>query len=495
VVVLKLLVGEPKYPFMTLRGPRSGRSSVGAIGSVLAGLALLLAGGAGAVAAPTPPTSTTSTPSTASNASARPAITRLSGSDRYATAAAISQATFGPGVPIAYVATGQAFPDALAGAAAAAGRGPVLLTRADRLPAAAALELKRLAPAKLVVLGGPASVSDATLSAASGAAGGVATSRLAGADRYATAATISAATFRPGVPVAYLATGVTFADALAGAAAGAGRAPVLLTTSDDLPAATATELKRLAPARIVVLGSTSSISDTVATAASAASSASFTRLAGVDEFGDAAAISEASFAPGAPGVFLATATNYADALAGAAATGGRGPVILVEAGTLPNVEAGELRRLHAGSTTVFGGTSAVSDTVARSADIISGQGIPVPSSSAAAAVSLAQAQIGKPYLWGGSGPDSFDCSGLTAYVWKPAGVALVHNAAMQDDQVASIPVSAAAPGDLLFYGSPVYHVAVYAGNGQMIEAAHTGTPVRLVPVRTQDLADAGRPLS
>ncbi len=97
-------------------------------------------------------------------------------------------------------------------------------------------------------------------------------SRLAGSDRYATAAAVSAATFpSPGVPVAYVATGLNFPDALAGsvAAARAG-GPLLLVTKDTVPAATATELARLKPARIVILGSTGAISEATATAARSA---------------------------------------------------------------------------------------------------------------------------------------------------------------------------------------------------------------------------------
>jgi cell wall-associated NlpC family hydrolase len=135
----------------------------------------------------------------------------------------------------------------------------------------------------------------------------------------------------------------------------------------------------------------------------------------------------------------------------------------------------------------------VTDAVANLADQITAGGIPNQRAGAATAVQAAQAQLGKPYQWGGAGPDAFDCSGLTAWAWNAVGVVLPHNAAQQDDAVADIPVSAALPGDLLFYGNPdVYHEAIYVGNGQMIEAANSSAPVRLVPVRTQDLENAGR---
>ncbi len=175
-----------------------------------------------------------------------PTVTRLAGADRYGTAVAVSQDTFDPGVTAVYLVTGEDFPDALAaGAAAAHDGGPVLLTRPDTLPAATRDELLRLAPTRVVVVGGSAVVSDAVLAAVMDL--GLSVMRLAGSDRYATAAAVSQATFLAGTSPLYVATGEGFADALAGvAAAGAADAPMLLTRPGDLPAATAAEITRLA---------------------------------------------------------------------------------------------------------------------------------------------------------------------------------------------------------------------------------------------------------
>jgi cell wall-associated NlpC family hydrolase len=453
---------------------------------LLAGPALLAAFGVTAGAATTPSTTTPS---------GRPPVTRLAGPDRYATAAAVSAATFGAGLDTVYLATGVQFPDALAGAAAAAGHAPVLLVSDTLVPSTTATELGRLAPKHLVVLGGPVAVPDAVVSAAVSAAGGAPATRLAGADRYATAAAVSAATFSPGVPTAYLATGLSFPDALAGSAAAGGHGPVLLAAGDTLTAATASELARLAPKKLIVLGDPTVLSDAAAKAAqSAASVSTFTRLAGLGPAAASAAISAGSFTAGGPVVYLATGLDFADALAGAAIASGHGPILLVTPTTLPDVVAAELRRLHASSTVVLGGTAAVGAAVADASDAATAQGIPASNPQGPAALTAAKAQIGKQYQWGGAGPDVFDCSGLTAWAWNAVQSTLPHNAAAQDDLVADIPVSAAEPGDLLFYGNPdVYHVAVYAGGGMMVEAAHTGVPVRLTPIRTQDLLNAGRP--
>jgi peptidoglycan DL-endopeptidase CwlO len=104
------------------------------------------------------------------------------------------------------------------------------------------------------------------------------------------------------------------------------------------------------------------------------------------------------------------------------------------------------------------------------------------SAAARTAVSTALAQVGDPYVWGAAGPGSFDCSGLTQYAYAAAGVSLPHSSGMQSQMGASVSSSAMAPGDLLFYYSPVSHVAMYIGNGQMVHASTYGQPVKVVPV-------------
>lgn len=115
-------------------------------------------------------------------------------------------------------------------------------------------------------------------------------------------------------------------------------------------------------------------------------------------------------------------------------------------------------------------------------------------------VKMAESQIGVPYVWAGATPGkAFDCSGLTMWAWKQAGVNLPHNADAQyhdSAHVEHVPLSQLKPGDLLFYndGGSIHHVTMYVGNGKMVEAPHTGANVREVPVRTQGLMPmAGRP--
>ncbi len=189
--------------------------------------------------------------------------------------------------------------------------------------------------------------------------------RIAGGDRFATAAKISAAHFQPGVPVAFVATGDQFPDALAGGAAAAkAGGPILLVQRDSVPSVTATELSRLKPARIVVLGGTGAVSDTVRSALGAYTSGGVTRIGGADRFVTAAAISGTYFGAGVPVVYVATGSDFPDALGGgAAAARGGGPVLLVKHGGIPAATANELGRLKPGKIVVLGGSGVISGAV------------------------------------------------------------------------------------------------------------------------------------
>lgn len=115
-----------------------------------------------------------------------------------------------------------------------------------------------------------------------------------------------------------------------------------------------------------------------------------------------------------------------------------------------------------------------------------------PASGAAAAVAEARRQLGKPYRWGGAGPDSFDCSGLTMWAWRAGGKSLPHSSRAQFSATSRIPLSQIQPGDLVFYGSPIHHMGIYVGGGTMVEASQTGTPVRYASIYRRDMAGVGR---
>jgi cell wall-associated NlpC family hydrolase len=116
---------------------------------------------------------------------------------------------------------------------------------------------------------------------------------------------------------------------------------------------------------------------------------------------------------------------------------------------------------------------------------------PPPNAGAAKAIEEAKRQLGKPYEWGGSGPDTFDCSGLTAWAWRAGGKTLSHYTGAQWSETARVDVSQLQPGDLVFFGSDLHHVGLYVGNGQMIEAPQTGSVVRYASIYRSDLVQQG----
>jgi cell wall-associated NlpC family hydrolase len=120
--------------------------------------------------------------------------------------------------------------------------------------------------------------------------------------------------------------------------------------------------------------------------------------------------------------------------------------------------------------------------------------VPTPPASGRAgiAVQTALAQLGKPYVWGAAGPNSFDCSGLTMYSWAAAGVALSDSSSIQSQQGSPVAISDLEPGDLVFYYSPVSHVAMYIGNGNVVHAPHPGSVVQIVPLESMPIAWARR---
>lgn len=99
---------------------------------------------------------------------------------------------------------------------------------------------------------------------------------------------------------------------------------------------------------------------------------------------------------------------------------------------------------------------------------------PANASAAAIAVDAAYSVIGAPYVWGSAGPSTFDCSGLTSWAWAQAGVSIPHSSAAQYSALPHVPLDQVEPGDLIFYYSPISHVALYVGGGAIIHARHPG---------------------
>ena len=269
-------------------------------------------------------------------------VTRIAGSDRYATAAAASQAAF-DSATVAYLAVGTSYPEAVAAGPIAALRdAPLLLTRTESLPPQTRSEMQRLGVNEVVILGGTGAVSSAV---EADLASIYTVTRISGTDRYSTVAAISSSYFQPdAVPVAYVARGDLFVDALAGGpTAVAHDGPILLTDKNSLPTATAAELDRLNPGKIVILGGTAAISTAVESELGQHTAGGVSRLAGSNRYSTAVNIS--STLPSGPStIYLATSLNYPDALAAVPLTG-TDPLLLVTDKMVPGDTANRIAAL------------------------------------------------------------------------------------------------------------------------------------------------------
>jgi putative cell wall-binding protein len=188
-------------------------------------------------------------------------------------------------------------------------------------------------------------------------------SRLSGQSRYATAAAISQGTFTAKGGVVFLASGETFPDALsAGPAAAKKSSPILLTAKDELPPETVSELRRLAPKRIYILGGELTVSPQVEADASAYAG-SVIRLAGRDRYQTGVSISQQLWTT-ADTVYVASGTMYPDALSGGALAARDGaPVLLSDGAHLPEAIEVELRRLQPTRVVLLGGELTLSADV------------------------------------------------------------------------------------------------------------------------------------
>ncbi|MFQ6173260.1 cell wall-binding repeat-containing protein [Oryzobacter sp. R7] len=284
---------------------------------------------------------------------------RIAGANRYATAVEASKALYtdevlaSTPVEVAFVANGLNYPDALAATSLVPQYGPMLLVPpTGTVPGNVMAELNRLNPDFVVIIGGTGAVSAGVESQLATVAE---TDRVDGEDRYETAgyaAVITDGTYEgsdpetpePGVDTLFVVSGENFPDALAaGAATGQNRGAVVLTKRTSLPEWTAMAIEMIEPERVVILGGTGSVSDTVRSqVASLVPGKQVVRRAGADRFGTAAAVSLNEFDRPASGIMLANGLTFPDALSAA----GFGavveyPLLLAKATCAPKATADE----------------------------------------------------------------------------------------------------------------------------------------------------------
>ncbi|MFD5543993.1 NlpC/P60 family protein [Streptomyces sp. NPDC127079] len=170
-----------------------------------------------------------------------------------------------------------------------------------------------------------------------------------------------------------------------------------------------------------------------------------------------------------------------------------------------DAELGEARRLLSGlspeqrAAVTADGTGRASRSASDGRDPLTQGGVAAPGahaaapdSRAAAAVAYAYSKLGSPYVWGATGPDAFDCSGLAQAAYRSAGVSIPRTTYAQINAGHRVSRSELQPGDLVFFYSGISHVGIYIGNGQMIHAPNPSAPVRIAPVDEMPFAGATR---
>lgn len=304
-------------------------------------------------------------PPTDADAATKPAITRLSGTDRYATAMAISKAAYPSGAVTAYLSSGEEYADALAaGPAAAKAGGPLLLTQKNSLPTAVEAEIRRLGVTRIVVTGGTGAISDAVLTRLKAFVPSV--TRVFGQDRYATARAVVSSAFSTSAKV-FVVSGENFPDALAatGAASATG-SPVILVpgTRPGLEPDTRQLLTNLGAQSAVLVGGTAVMSTAVESGVRSVVP-TVNRASGTDRFGTATALNTMVFGP-TPEAIVASGLGFADALAGSSLAAVRhAPVYTSRPDCVPDPVATDITgRLGATKVTLLGGTGSLDSNVA-----------------------------------------------------------------------------------------------------------------------------------
>lgn len=285
-------------------------------------------------------------------------VTRLSGANRYATAVAISKEGWSYSAAV-IIARGDNYADALAGVPLAYRLvAPILLTAPKALPAVTRREITRLGATRAIILGGVGAVSSDV--AAALRAMGLEVERIAGSDRFDTAARIAARLAPNGISTAVIASGRNFPDALAAApyAAAAGY-PVLLVESASVPRVAEQALRDLGVSETIVVGGTGVISSGVLSKLPRPR-----RISGADRYETAVALAR-HFSPQGDRYFIATGRDFADAITGGVLAAQEDAGLLLVSTSVPNAVRTYLQQREAKSVCILGGTGAVSTATAN----------------------------------------------------------------------------------------------------------------------------------
>ncbi|MDO9441790.1 MAG: cell wall-binding repeat-containing protein [Beijerinckiaceae bacterium] len=291
-------------------------------------------------------------------------VDRVSGSDRYQTAVDISKAAYPAKASVVYVANGGNYPDALAaGPVAAHVGGPLLLTDTNTLVPSVAAEIERLAPTKIIIVGGTGSVSEKVATQLKALKSKSNVVRIGGTDRYDTGRLLIDDSFDT-APSAYVATGTNFPDALsAGPAASSKGGPVVLVSggAGTIDQPTNKLFSSLAPNTISIAGGNGSVSQGIEISLRAI--APTDRQAGASRYDTSTAINKAAI-KSSDRAFLATGVNFPDALAASAWAGAlSAPLYVVPGNCVPQGTLDTMKAQGVNHITLIGGVNSLNKSV------------------------------------------------------------------------------------------------------------------------------------
>jgi cell wall-associated NlpC family hydrolase len=380
-------------------------------------------------------------------------VSRISGENRFMTAVEISKKGWSNGADTILLSVGDNFPDALSGGPLAYSLdAPILLTHGEYIPSVVEKEIERLGAKKAFVLGGKKVISDAVVQKLESK--GIIVERVAGQNRYDTSAEI-AKRMNTQSDTAIVAFGGNFPDSLAIAAFAAQKGyPILLTDKNALPEATKEALKNYN--HTIAVGGEGVISQSVFQQLPNPQ-----RISGDDRYSTAAEIID-KFYEDQKMAYVATGMSFADALTGSVlAAKDQSFILLVQKESVPTPINGVINDVNISQFSILGGPGAVTDKVNTMLKFDL-QGL----------LSTAKSYIGVRYVYGGTTPSGFDCSGYLGYVFKKHGISLPRMTS--DIYNVGQKVTNLIPGDLVFYETykpGPSHAGIYLGNNQFIHSS------------------------
>ncbi|MCA1060812.1 cell wall-binding repeat-containing protein [Rossellomorea aquimaris] len=383
-------------------------------------------------------------------------IDRVSGVDRYETAIKVSKQGWNSADTVV-IAVGNNFPDALAGAPLADKyNAPILLVTEDSVPYSVKEELKRLNPNKAYILGGDSVIAPSVENQIKNL--GIKSIRVAGENRYETAAKIAELVGGSQVIVTY---GKDFPDSLAIAPVAASKSmPILLTEKNYVPEETKKALSKYQSS--ILVGGTGVVSENVKNQLPRA-----TRISGKDRYETATKVAEKYYS-GSNSTVIAAGDSYADALTGSVLAAKKGsPVMLVQSNNVPTSVKSTVDKLGINQFTIIGGTSVISEK-AQSLFGFDTDSL----------IRTAKQYIGTPYKWGGTTPSGFDCSGYLNFVYDKYDIDLPRTTS----DIWNFGSRSNSPevGDIVMfetYKPGPSHGGIYIGGNQFIHAGNDGVEI------------------